>query len=119
MGLRNAISSTWPNAVIRGCYFHFKQCLWRNFDRLGLTSEYHVIGSDICRSFQKVGALPFLPLDMEDFVRYFEHTWIGQAALFPPSSWNHHDASRALLPRSSNMAGGWHNGAATLRYGLF
>ena len=26
MGLRNAISSSWPNAVIRGCYFHFKFC---------------------------------------------------------------------------------------------
>ena len=39
----------------------------------------------------------------------FEYTWIGttgQRALFPPSAWNHHDASLALLPQSSNMAEG-------------
>ena len=125
--------TTWPNAAIRGCCFHFKQCPWRNFDRLGLTSEYQVVGSDIRRSFQNIGALPFLPIedvldawielkptipfDMDDFARYFEYTWIGttgQRALFPPSAWNHHDASLALLPRSSNMAEGWHNGFRSL-----
>ena len=62
-GLRNAISTTWPNAAIRGCYFHSKQCLWRNFDRLGLTSQYQVVRSDIRRSFQNIGALPFLPIE--------------------------------------------------------
>ena len=46
---------------------------------------------------QNIGALP-----------------IGQRALFPPSAWNHHDASLALLPRSSNMAEGWHNGFRSL-----
>ena len=54
---------------------------------------------------------------MDDFARYFEYTWIGttwQRALFPPSAWNHHDASLALLPRSSNMAEGWHNGFRSL-----
>ena len=48
---------------------------------------------------------------------YFEYTWIGttgQSSLFPPSAWNHHDASLALLPRSSNMAEGWHNGFRSL-----
>ena len=35
-------------------------------------------------------------------------------ALFPPSTWNHHDASLDLLPRSSNMAVGWHNGFRSL-----
>ena len=82
---------------------------------------------------QNIGALPFLPIedvvdawielkptipfDMDDFARYFEYTWIGtpgQRALFPPSAWNHHDASLALLPRSSNMAEGWHNGFRSL-----
>ena len=82
---------------------------------------------------QNIGALPFLPIedvvdawielkptipfDMDDFARYFEYTWIGttgQRALFPPSAWNLHDASLALLPRSSNMAEGWHNGFRSL-----
>ena len=82
---------------------------------------------------QNIGALPFLPIedvvdawielkptipfDMDDFARYFEYTWIGttgERALFPPSAWNHHDASLALLPRSSNMAEGLHNGFRSL-----
>ena len=82
---------------------------------------------------QNIGTLPFLPIedvvdawielkptipfDMDDFSRYFEYTWIGttgQRALFRPSAWNHHDASLALLPRSSNMAEGWHNGFRSL-----
>ena len=60
---------------------------------------------------------PTIPFNMDDFARYFEYTWIGttgQWALFPPSAWNHHDASLALLPRSSNMAEGWHNGFRSL-----
>ena len=60
---------------------------------------------------------PTIPFDMGNFARYFEYTWIGttgQRALFPPSAWNHHDASLALLPRSSNMAEGWHNGFRSL-----
>ena len=54
---------------------------------------------------------------MADFVRYFESTWLGttaRRAQFPPSSWNHNDASLARLPRSSNMAEGWHNGFRSL-----
>ena len=34
LGLRNAIQEVWPSATVRGCYFHFKQSLWRNFQRL-------------------------------------------------------------------------------------
>ena len=77
---------------------------------------------------QNIGALPFLPIedvvdawielkptipfDMDDFARYFGTT--GQGAFFPPSAWNHHDASLALLPRSNNMAESWHNGFRSL-----
>ena len=60
---------------------------------------------------------PTIPFDMDDFARYFEYTWIGttgQRALLLLSAWNHHDASLALLPRSSNMAEGWHNGFRSL-----
>ena len=129
----NAIEEVWPSATVRGCYFHFKQALWRNFHRFDLTLEYQVIGSDIRKSVQRIGALPFvpeedldyawdtlkptIPNDMDDFVRYFESTWMGTAARraqFPPSTWNQYDASLARLPRSSNMAEGWNNGFRSL-----
>ncbi|QQP54480.1 uncharacterized protein FKW44_007327 [Caligus rogercresseyi] len=35
-GLQNAILSIWPNSSLRGCYFHFKQCLWRKLSTLDL-----------------------------------------------------------------------------------
>lgn len=54
-----------------------------------------------------------MPADMSSFTDYFERTWIGSSTtqpLFPHYSWNHHDDSLMLLPRSSNIAEGWHNG---------
>ena len=80
-----------------------------------------------------MGALPFVPLgdldlawrllkptipsDMEEFTTYFENTWVGTSAK-PPTfdtwSWNHHDSVLCGIPRSSNIAEGWHNGFKTL-----
>ena len=34
--------------------------------------------------------------------------------LYSHDSWNHHEASQMLLPRSSNVAEGWNNGFASL-----
>ena len=31
------IAEVWPSAAVRGCYFHFKQALWRNFHRRAST----------------------------------------------------------------------------------
>ena len=60
---------------------------------------------------------PTIPSDMEEFVAYFENTWVGTSAkppTFDPWSWNHHDSVICGLPRSSNIAEGWHNGFKTL-----
>ena len=45
VGLRNSVAAVWPTTTVRDCYFHFKQCLWRNFARLDLVPEYQVVGS--------------------------------------------------------------------------
>ena len=106
-GLRNAVTTVWPGTTLRGCYFHYKQALWRNFARFDLVPEYQVIGSDIRKAFKRIGALPFIPpedvdfawqtlrptipADMDSFTRYFESTWMGtpnRPALFDPLSWN-------------------------------
>ena len=50
---------------------------------------------------------------MAAFVNYFEYTWVGTsstAPLFSHDKWNQHDATAMLLPRSSNIAEGWHHG---------
>ena len=62
LGLRNAVRSIWPGATLRGCYFHFTQCLWRRFTQSDLVPEYQVPGSDVRKAFKMVGALPFVPL---------------------------------------------------------
>ena len=91
--------------------------------------EYRVPESDIRRYFQMMGAIafvpeddvptawrflkPLLPLDMAEFSSYFENTWIGTSSrdpTFARSKWNLHDSTKMLLPRSSNLAEGWHHG---------
>ena len=54
---------------------------------------------------------PTIPSDMADFTQYYESTWIetpGSPAKFDPACWNQHDSVLAGLPRSSNIAEGWH-----------
>ena len=56
---------------------------------------------------------PLLPADMVSFISYFESTWVGNSTtspLFSHDMWNQHDASLMLIPRSSNIAEGWHTG---------
>ncbi|XP_063684392.1 uncharacterized protein LOC134818682 [Bolinopsis microptera] len=121
-GLRNSVTAVWPGTTLRGCYFHFKQALWRNFARSDLVPEYQVVGS-----FQRIGALPFIPpgdvhyawqtlrvrpilsADMDVFTLYFESTWMGtpnRPARFDHLSWNQYDCCLTGLPRSLNLAEG-------------
>ena len=57
--------------------------------------------------------MPLLPVDMAEFASYYENTWIGTSTCNPLNShdmWNQHDASQLMIPRSSNIAEGWHHG---------
>ena len=54
---------------------------------------------------------PTIPSDMDDYTQYYESTWIGTPnshAKFDPACWNQHYSALAGLPRSSNIAEGWH-----------
>ena len=56
---------------------------------------------------------PLLPPDMIEFTRYYEATWIGSSGnrpTFAHEMWNQNAAGRSLLPRSTNIAEGWHRG---------
>ena len=131
--LQNAVLSVWPGTTLRGCYFHHKKSLWKHFGQADLIPEYQVPNSPIRKAFQMMGAIPFVPIDdvdmvwrllkptlpsdMASFIQYYESTWIGTSStppLFAQWSWNQYDACQAGLPRSSNMAEGWHNGFKSL-----
>ena len=95
--------------------------------------QYNVAGSDVRKIFQIIGALPFLPNgdvdmawtllrptlppEMSSFADYMDYTWIGtssRAPLFNQWSWNQWDDTLLGIPRSSNIAEGWHNGFKSL-----
>ena len=84
--------------------------------------EYFVADSPIRQCFAMVGAIafvplpeedvdetwrmlkPLLPLDMIEFTRYYEATWIGSSGnrpTFAHDMWNQNTASRSVLSHST------------------
>ena len=76
-----------------GCLFHFGQSVWRQIQAKGLAKKYQ--GEENFRlSVKKLLALAFVPIndiftgfdlvaaefddDSEEFIDYFEKTWIGE-----------------------------------------
>ena len=90
---QNAVLAVWPGTTLRCCYFHYKQALWRKLAQSDLVPEYKVAGSDVRKSLQIIGALPFLlngdddmawrllrptfPPEMSPFADYMDYTWSG------------------------------------------
>ena len=62
IGLQNAVRAAWPQATLRGCYFHFSQALWRNLQAHDLVPEYNVPNSQVNFFFKILTAFPFIPL---------------------------------------------------------
>ena len=107
----------------QGCYFHFKQALWRKLQAFDLVPEYKVLSSPVRKWFKTIGALPFmepgsvvdvwtndivgnLPQEMNEFASYFERTWIGTPTaepIFDKYLWNMYDTVLARLLRSNNI----------------
>ena len=87
----SAIRSHFPNSEIRGCLFHFKQCLMRKFKNVAGYSENELMKSDL----HSVYGIPFLPLNnvvtgwnaikqiltqypaTATFITYFEANWMN------------------------------------------
>ena len=68
---------------------------------------------DVDDSWRWLKPLLVLPPDMIEFTRYYEAIWIDSSdnrPTFPHDMWNHNAAGRSLLPRSTNIAEGWHRG---------
>ena len=58
--LWQAIPHVYPGVLIRGCSFHWAQCIWRKIQDIGLAPAYKndVATHKLCRKFL---ALPYLP----------------------------------------------------------
>ena len=133
LAIHNTAAEIWPSSTRRGCQFHYKKALLKKVKQSDLWTEYLVPDSPIREHFSMIGALafvqlsdlnttwrhlkPLLPNDMMEFANYYEATWIGTSTtepLFSHEMWNQHDSTQLLLPRSTNIAEGWHHGFNSL-----
>ncbi|KAI6192271.1 hypothetical protein M3Y97_00319100 [Aphelenchoides bicaudatus] len=130
-----AAQHVFPDISIRGCFFHFSQCLWRKIQHFGLARAYGT-DEEFSDSMCMFAALAFLPKDkiistfeliqdkvtfdhdVEDFMDYFEKTFIGKRAgakgtrkkpLFPIDIWCCNIQLKNGSPRTTNSVEGWHN----------
>lgn len=135
--LRNSLSSAFPTASMDGCHFHFCQAVLRWVREHGLKRAYErgtkdpVTGkyemSQVRIWVRRFHMLAFVPEDevvpsfisllehipeelgLDDFLDYFESTWIQGistarrtgSARFPPSSWNCVDRTECNLNRTN------------------
>ncbi|CAF1433378.1 unnamed protein product [Rotaria sp. Silwood1] len=135
-GTIKAIKDFFPNAIHRGCLFHFGQCVWRHIQDNGLSKKYQD-DENFRLNVRKLLSLPFVPVvdvveafnlvadnfddDGDTLLEYFEKTWIGEKKKrgagrkkpkFNYELWNVYERVINNLPRSNNSVEGWHNGFA-------
>ncbi|XP_060082120.1 uncharacterized protein LOC132561410 [Ylistrum balloti] len=118
----NAAKSIFQGITVKGCFFHFTQCIWRKTQQLGLQTYYRD-NEDIHRLVRRAAVLPLIPPqriedywfnamdDLEDvdlqvdttpFTDYVTTQWIeGDRHV-----WNHFDNDG---PRTTNNLEGWHS----------
>ena len=121
-----AIVEVFPQAEVKGCNFHFGQCLWRKVQGVGLQRFYSQPG--IKKTVRSIAALAFVPEndideawqaieaespragsegfeELEVFKQYFVTNWLENATLHPRRLWNHF---RNYNVRTTNHLEAWH-----------
>ena len=128
----NSFERRWPTSVVKGCFFHLTQNIWRKVQAGGMQIRYSQDG-ELAIRIRMIAALAFaaphevaslfadvagqLPTpETDDLIGYFERTYIGRTlpggayrpALFPINMWNHHFDTALGLPRTTNAVEAWH-----------
>ncbi|XP_062612625.1 uncharacterized protein LOC134274356, partial [Saccostrea cucullata] len=117
---RNAVHGNFPRTSIKGCFFHYTQCIWRKVQSCGLTTQFRE-DEDFHRLVRRAAVLPLVPEqrvedvwfealeDNEDdnqdvgrFKDYVTETWVEGHLM----NWNHYDNEG---PRTTNAVEGWHH----------
>ena len=122
----SALLTQFPNAIIKGCLFHWKQCLLRRFRKLPGYAGNELMKSNL----HAVYGLAFVPVDdvsvgwtcikslltqypaTAAFITYFESTWLNNTA-YPIRMWNHYDSTLSDDPRTNNFSEGSNNALNT------
>lgn len=131
MAAIRAIRMSFINTQVKGCFFHFSQCIYRKIQAVGLQSAYKN-NSGLNLKMRMIAALAYLPVnkvedgfealagilpdEMNDLVTYFEENFIGikrrnsrKPPIFNPQMWNMHELIQKDLPRTNNSVEGYHN----------
>lgn len=140
LGFIAAFRKVFPHCTLRGCYFHFRQAVYRKIQKCGLASDY-LKDASFARDMRKLTALAIVQADhvtmafenlvktrffidheeqLEVFLRYFESTWIGRlnrrnernVGRYEIPMWNHHESIKTDTARTTNALEGWHNAFA-------
>ncbi|CAF4629621.1 unnamed protein product [Rotaria socialis] len=115
------LKNVFPNTTIKGCNFHYNQCIFKKIQDLALQKDYYDSLEDDPTSVkclvQQTGALAFMPISKinelwctimdkfehiprsQDFFDYYTDTWIDKGCLYPRQLWNYYNFNG---PRTNN-----------------
>ena len=129
----NVFRLAYPCAEIRGCYFHFCQCLWRNIQCKGI-SKLYINNAHVHFHLTLYKSIGFVPLECIDLAaeiieeslnhlistanlpeisiqglieyhNYFKQTWLNNPT-YPRELWNHYNMTE---DRTNNNNEGFNN----------
>ena len=139
----NAFKAVYPDAVQRGCFFHFAQAIFKHIQADQNLHEKYNEDSNFSLQLRQLIALAFIPpcdvdasfdqLQSSDFfknneelldgyLKYFATTWIGsydrrgarKRPLYDIGLWNCYESVLEDLPKTNNACEGFHRGFATM-----
>jgi len=119
-GLWKAIRHVFPEAIIKGCVFHFAHVLYRHIKTIGLKTANEANG-DVHSLLRKTFALPLLPTEdipeafkklkkksatemTNNYFDYVEQTWMN-SSIWRIEAWSVYGRST----RTNNDIEGYHN----------
>jgi len=94
----SAFADIYPLAELRGCFFHFSQCLWRKFSKIPEGLNFYKMDPNFTLHLKCLPALAFVPVSevpdayeklvassfysqnefLAPLLQYFEETWVGK-----------------------------------------
>lgn len=132
--MNNAFRTEFPNARLKGCFFHFTQCIFRNIQNRGLKQRYET-DANFALHMRMLSAIAFVPPasvvhvfetlvdndvfppEAQEVIDYFEDTWIGRPnrrqrrpPQYPIEMWSVYETILEDLPKTNNSVEGWHRG---------
>ncbi|KAK9717832.1 MULE transposase domain [Popillia japonica] len=129
-----ALRNEFPDARLRGCLFHFTQCILRDVKSKGLKQRQEtdvefalklrmlpavafVPTESVVEVFETLSENEIFPPEAQEVVDYFEDTWIGRPhrrqrrpPQFDLNMWSLYQSILEDLSKTNNSVEGWHRG---------